>query len=382
MISASRLRRIRRCAASGALPQVDTSSEAATTGTAVHRFLEDCSKRGRELALADVPDEAADVCAAIDLDALPVHLAHEVAYAYDVTTGAVRRTRRGYPDLGATEIGVTVDVEGVRDDAVFVADYKTGFRQVAKPGENEQILLGALCSSRYHGKDAAHVEVIYVREGRKPWREVAALDVFDLAAFVSVLRRIWDRYQEARAIVAAGRVPNVSEGEHCRYCPALNSCPAKAQLLRRMVDGELSTEIELTKGRPTARHYFIWQQMKQITDRVGAIIHAAAADEPIDLGDGRMFGKVERQGSEVIDGDKAYQAARDLHGQEYADAAVERKATKAGLRKALKPYTSNVAKSERELLAEIRRRDGITRRAPSSKFEEFPARLRDDNEAA
>ena len=383
MISASRLRRIRRCPASGALPQVQTESEASNRGRVIHRFIELASKHGRDYALSEMDADTRDVCEAIDLDALPTHLAHEVAYAFDVMTGKVRRTERGYPDIDDMEIGVTIDVEGVGDGRVYVADYKSGFRSVAKPAENEQVSLGALCSARYHGMDEATVEVIYVREGRRPWRETATLDIFDLDAFAADLRRIWDRYQDAREVVAAGQTPDVTEGEHCRYCPAADYCPAKHALLRRMVNGDAGIEVEHTfHGRVTGEHYRMWQAMKQLTDRVGSIIHAAAAEEPIDLGDGKLYAKVDKPGSEVIDGDTAYEVAREEYGQDYADDAVERKASKAGLRRALKGRAGNMAEAERELLAKIKDRGGVSRRPPSSRFEEIPAKLPKADDAA
>jgi hypothetical protein len=109
-ISGSTLERVLACPPSAALPQLRTQpGEAAAAGSAVHWFLEQCSKWGRERALVKMAAHKTyapylEFCELIDLDELPLTLAAELAFCFDTETGIVRQPKADYSDVTDTEI--------------------------------------------------------------------------------------------------------------------------------------------------------------------------------------------------------------------------------------------------------------------------------------
>lgn len=384
-ITASALPRLSHCVAGAVLPQVREETARSSRGTELHRFMERASEVGRATALDEVSDELRPLCEALPLESLPVDpsaYAAEVALALDLETGEARELGRGlnraYQQAGLrpTEAPGTADVVAlVEPDAVYVGDWKFGYQQRSTDPAERNLQLGflALAMATLHGRYAAVVELIHIRDDGTPWRDRAELDTFGLALIREQVREIASKVEQARAVVEAGRVPDTSRGPWCRYCPAFASCPAQAQLVRQVTSSpEDVTEDLLAMLTPerAAAAYERLRQVREVLKRVDSALYAYALEHPIPLGDGVVLGPVETS-REDVDGEVARRVLVEQYGPAVADLAVEWTATKKSLERGVRQVHKEFAatcegpvtlKSVREeVLGEIRKAGGITR---------------------
>src|SRR5690606_19690363 len=244
-ITMSRLPIVARCPASWALPHAEEAepSEPSKRGSAIHAFLADVSKHGRDAALDRGPEEYRPACELIDTDRLPTHLAHEVAFRLNLRTGAARELGRNIDrnyELDRSDwdeycIDGTADLVGIddEDDAVVVYDYKTGWSAQDDAADHWQVKALALAAAWAYGKSNARIGIIRVWETGKVSYSVAELDAFDLDVVAADLHRVLDARARALEDLRAGRTPSVTTGRHCRYCPAFYACPAQVALVRQ-----------------------------------------------------------------------------------------------------------------------------------------------------
>lgn len=375
MITASALERVLACPGSLALPHVSSTSPAADRGTAGHAFLAAAGKLGREAALEAVPEEHRPLCEAIDLDRLPVNLLTEATYAWSPATGAARflgvDLGRDYSGVQPGEMAGTADVVGVDPEGrrALVADYKLGFTDVTPAARNPQLTFLALCVSLVYGLDEVHVEIIRIRPDGTPWRDRAALDVLELAAFAARLRLLPDRVELAKTMVASGWPPSVAEGPHCRWCPAFAACPAKGRLAVQVAEGRLLDGPEALLPLTPERAGLAWDRLKAARQLLAHVERAVMAtlEEAggvLPLPGGRQLVKRQAPGNEALVGAVAFQVLAELHGVDVAAKAVEMKATKSGIRDALRPIATKhgeLGRAEKAVLEEVRKRDGATR---------------------
>lgn len=369
--TASYLPRVVACPASFVLPQErEEKGRPAAQGTAIHAYLAAVGTKGREAALADVPEEFRDVCDAIPLERLPLNLAAEVTLAIDLETGAARELgrdlNRDYSAALPTEIVGTVDALGMNDDEVLIIDWKSGRGHVDPAARNWQLLALAVAAARVYGKSRARVGIGFVPEGSKPWFDWADLDALDLDAALYQLRKMARRIEKARADLAAGRTPETTPNVHCRYCPAWKSCPSQTALLRQVVaaPAEIEREVMTLLTPETARAaYERIKLVSAVVKRVEQAVYAWAATSPIDLGDGNVLGMTTTQ-KESVDGDKALPVLRAKFGDAVAEAACERSTSKAAINRALKKVErskgTSFAEVERDALAALREAGAIS----------------------
>ena len=378
LITGSALERVAACPGSVALPHVRTAgSEHASRGTAIHLYLQRALEVGRPAALDEVEDESLRLAlSSIDIASLPAadqgQWLAEVALAYNPLTDTARELGRqaGHRDYGALgrqddEIPITLDVVGVTADSVVVLDYKTGHKSVAAAASNWQLGLGALAAARAYGRENALVGIIYVREERH-YYDVASIDFMGLEEWAEKVRLAQSAALRAWAAAQSGTVPDVREGEHCRYCPAFVACPAKTRLLSAL--GSDPGSLVATTPSPitpevAAVAYRRLQNVEQAVKQVREQLYAYATVSPIDLGDGMVFGPVE-SAREQLDGAVARQALLDAFGQLAADRASEWEVTKSSIKKAAQSIAmerggAKVAPIERELLEAVRAAGGV-----------------------
>ncbi len=374
MITASALERVMACPASETMPHVNRPSEWSDAGDARHTFLEHVGKVGLTEALKIVPVEHREMCELIDTDELPVNLTSEVSFAYNCKVGKARELGRGigrdYSNVTSVEIAGTIDVVGIGPESVYIGDFKGHTTVEAK--NNPQLLFAALCATQVYNRDSAITEIINVRPGGN-FRNQVTVDLFDLEGFAAKLRKTY----ETVSVLKAGAVSDVREGSWCRYCPAFDSCPAKTKLLREMITGRTGDLLPLNEGNATEA-YKKYRAMVAMVAMVKSSLYAYASERPISVGDGMVFGSREKDGNEILDGDITYEAIREQLGQEAADVAVSRKATKKGIDKAIalaKPAGTKKAAVESILMA-VRTRDGITRKR-STVVDEHKAELKE-----
>lgn len=380
MTTGSGLGRTIACPPSECLPQINRTTIYAEQGTWRHWYLEHVGKIGADAALDGVPDEHKEMCEQIDLEGLPVNLASEVAFGYNWRTGEARELGRGlhrnYSMCGPDEIPGTLDAIGVNENSVYVGDYK-GWALV-RARDNAQLLFGALCGTKVFDRDSAEVEIINIRGGNT-WRSKCVVDVFDLGAFAELAASTMRTVEDIRDGLLE---PVYNEGAHCQYCPGFDSCPAKTKMLLAMAGGE---SIPTLNNETARRAYRTARAMQKLTTVALSRLYAYAEGNPIDLGEGVIFGPHETRGNETIDGDIAYELIRKRLGQKYADTAVTRKATKTNLNSAVRlakkdSAISGTQKREVESILTELRASGAATRKPSTVTEEHrpkPAELKD-----
>lgn len=374
LFTGSSAERAEDCVASAVLPvvTVEDDTEARARGNALHLFLQVASKEGREAALSVVEERWRPACEALDLELLPVGLAHEVAFALDLRTGHARELGRGlerdYSSVDVErEIPLTVDVLGVDAVArrVFVADYKSG-RSVTPARSNLQLILGALAASDVYQADEAVVEVIYLREGAPPWPDRATLDAFDLAEGLERVRAVAERVRAAREAYARGVYPDVVVGvKQCRYCPAADNCSGQAGIARALVAGGAGNEWLSSSFTPEVAAH-VWEKLnewepvyRRLREIVGAMV---VRGTEIRLSNGSVLRHVVTE-REAVNGDIAYPLLRAHYGQNVADEACEMKASKASIQRALAQVAKDngvpVSKEVERFLRELREAKGI-----------------------
>jgi hypothetical protein len=355
-ISGSKAHRVWKCSASAVLPQIDTTEKSPMLGhgKVIHRFLERAKSVGRDVALSEIVDEKVRaLCAVLDLDALPAHVATEVTFAWDWMTRTGRELGRnldrryvepgflesiGVAPLSRTEHAVTVDVLGGQTIAGvkrgLVGDYKTGRTRYPAPDKFGQTLLGALAAAKTHGFEEMFVDLIYIDSDGEHWRARRPLDEWDLESFSDEWAASMARVDEYEAIVNAGGTPNVIEGPHCAHCPAWKNCPAKLALASR-----LPVAIEEAADRTIApmtveRAGAAWLALEKFEGMIDAMkeeIRGLAAREPIDLPDGRRIG-VYHDEKRKVNARAAIPILREKFGAEAVERVVKPAITLEALR--------------------------------------------------
>ena len=339
MITSSKLELAIKCPGAFGLPWTDVPTEAAAAGTARHAEQEAAIARG------DIPAELAE--------AWPGYMWRaEVAFAYDVSTGEGRELGQwigrayahpgglealGITPLGPFEVAGAADVVGRGPLGELVVVDKKSFDDVTRAESNPQVRFLALAAARAYDVDRCDVALTH---------EVRALDRAEMEAL-----DLDETALEVRAaVIATARARDIAReegvdalrlevGRQCRWCPAFDACPRQRELVQLVKTDAISNRVEMTipfrDDNEAADIYDLWKRLGVLHKRIGAALHARANERPIPLSNGKMFGPYRVDGNDRLDGDIAYEVMRALHGQSAADAAVERKATKTGIKTTL-----------------------------------------------
>lgn len=321
-LTASGLSRVLNCAGSVRLPRAENVSQWADAGHDEH---------------AEIADQhAAGTLPAWIAKLVPAGARSEVALAFDVATRQGRvigeNIGRAYGDVAPFEVVGSADMVGIEDDAVVVLDWKTGYLDVEPAATNPQMAFYALAACRAFGKDRAIVRIVYTKSNRV---DAAELDALDLAAFA-------DRLESLFRSVAADRQTgpiNTREGSWCRYCPSKSVCPSKVGLLAQVASGGLAvTGGELTPAL-AASAYEQLVRIEQIVKEARARLLTFVEEQgPIDLGNGRAFGRYRKLGNRKIDARGAEPVIRAVLGPEAVDVAIERSTSQAAIERACKQF--------------------------------------------
>lgn len=357
--SPSEAERVAACIGSAVLRRVDHRSAGAAVGRARHRFFQRSIEAGREVALAEVDDLVErELFAATNLEGLDLgSFAAERAFAWNWRTDTARELPAGDGPVIVEEgeIGGRLDVVAlVGDDGVFVADWKPEFLFTPPAARFEQLRLGALMAARAYGRDRAVVEVIRPRKDEPPWRDRGELDIWDLAQIAEDMRARAERVLEARAAYANGVEPRLVTGAHCRYCKSIEFCPAQTTLLRRLAGDDQALEdkfFDALSPETASRAWHRLQAAKQLLERLEGALETYAVHNPIDLGDGRVYG-LKRQNNLSLNGAAVWQLVNELFGTDKAWDAVEIKATQTKMKVELGKIVAAAGKDEK-LAAEL-----------------------------
>ena len=346
--SASAWPRIVACPTSVVLPQSDpdVASAAAARGTAIHAFLEDVANGTPvEEAIAATAPEHRGTVEQIQIGDLGLDsIAAEVTFAM-LPDGRAREIGRGlnrdYSAAGPDSIVGTADVVGMIGEAVYVADYKTGRARQVPAGDHWQLRILAAMAADAYSTDEAIVEIIQIGQAGEIFRDRATLDAFDLAAIRKTVRETCATIDEVRTRRRLDRTLDwneieVREGDHCRFCPAMASCPAKTRLLRVMAQENGATAVgsRLTEENCTDA-LDVYLRMKSVLDAAGRALHAFAREHPIPCGDGKVYGPVETT-REKVDGAVAHDVLAADFGPEVAVSACSMSTSKTAITDALR----------------------------------------------
>jgi hypothetical protein len=351
VITMSALPRLINCPSSEVLPRAETMSQWADAGNDEHEELAD---------LASLPPELAKL--------VPAGARSEVKIAYDVATRTARIIGDGggrdYGAVAPFEIPGSIDVLGVDGDSVVIIDWKTGFNEVDPAASNWQLWGYALAACRALGKHSAIVRIVYTRTGIIDSHEIDALE---LAEFADKLAALHVRVAALQTARSSGELLSTREGSWCKHCPSKHVCPSKNALLVQLGSKGLATvgDAEMTPERALAAHVEIERIDQLLKDAKGRRLAYIDANGPIDLGNGKFYGRYVRRGDERLDGAVAARAIAEIVGEsakEFAEVALERKTSKAALTRAAKAI-GQPPKLATAVVKRIRELDG-SKRAP------------------
>lgn len=373
--SFSGLERFVLCPASSALAQAGSDSKPARRGTFLHKFGELVRMKGRNAALDWARENAEDSDWVIVADSIPLELFEqelevEVAFAMSATDSQAMllgyRLERNY-QCPEGWIPGTADLVGVSGDVVYIGDWKFGNSWIAPVASSFQLRAAALCAMRVFGKSKAVIENIICREGRAPFRDRAEVDLFELeATFEPLIHRAWSQYQTAKLLRKNNTTVDVVQGDHCRYCNARFTCPAKTALAVRVGQGkELSTyQSTLPLSRKDAADAYIKAKamIAWLTENVLGVCHAMASEEPLELADGRVLGEVSKPGNERLDGAVVRREVLKAAGTKAAELAITTSATKSSVKRALKEVgTPGYTRVAEDIFEAVRKAGGASR---------------------
>lgn len=353
--SGSEMGRLMVCTAAGVLDRVGNISPQSDTGSGMHAFFRDVQEHGRDEALARVAPELLERAELVDVASLlppgAETLPGEVALVYDAETEQVRflgydigRNYSKDAPLGPNEIPMSLDVVTLSPGHAFIGDFKTGRGKVPPARRNWQLKLGALAVCRWKGLDCATTGIIHVPESGQPYTDEAVLDGFDLDSIAADVRLMAKRIRAARE---SKNAPKAVTGEHCRYCPSFQFCPAQTALVRRLAADpkELTTEIlgQLSAGEVSVA-YRRFREIQSVVKAMGESFYAYANQHAIDVGDGWVYGAKQTEAVE-LDAEKTWAILEIQHGRDIARAAMTLETSKAGVGRAMRIVQQEMGKA-------------------------------------
>jgi len=266
------------CITSAFLPVVLSENEHSTSGDVIHDFLHALRRGGRAVALAAAPEASRKALERIDTSQLPQSGDAEVTLAWDWVTRKGRvlgmSLGRNYSAARPTEFVCTADVFEI-DGVAKVGDYKSGFMFVE--ADTWQMKLGCVAGAAIGGVDVAESTIYRIR-GDETSRFTERFDGLDLDMFADELADLARR-------LAVGKVGAVVEGEHCRYCPGIRSCPAKREAVSMVAGLEKYRDAEVVPVAELGRAYLWLQSVKKMVPLIETSLKQLAQHAAIPVGE-------------------------------------------------------------------------------------------------
>lgn len=366
-VTASQLYRLEKCQASMVLPQISSTSEYAERGTQIHKYLEYFveSLGNTKTAKPKLPKDIEEFCAKIDTQEIRALLDKaefiklESGYGLSVDDCVAdypfysRRTGRVYFDAEGVGIGKldcvfgTVDLKFDKNDILHVYDFKTGVTDYGRPSESLQLLFGALTEDTTNG---AQIGFIYIKQDGSVVIDeefVSAEKLQEASLRIGAISEACDKAYKTKYAVPV-------EGEHCKYCPSFNFCPAKQQLAAHLESGVLSPSLP-TLSVATAPA--ILEKLEMAEGLLAAIrkqVDAFAEQHPFTATDGALYGpKTNRR--ESINGDAAQDIIARMFGASVAAECTETTITKTRLGEKLGEYAAAHGLKKKEVVSSAMR---------------------------
>ncbi len=321
--SAGKLELAETCPGSAAYPQIGTIGLPAALGSAKHKFLQHAALNGQFTALDDLDDDATIkewaelvkvdqmISRIVPWDWQVDELKTEVKFLMEWRTGKSWLVDNW--DDRKDHIAGVIDLMAlplVEDDGPPVAsDYKTGRQQpmyLSGPGENLQVRTYGKAATDCVDAEEVIVKIVHLDEDGRDRIWKAPMMTVELHGFPAQLRAIMDRVIKARHSVENGELPALVVGEHCTFCPAIDSCPAtnakavavleqKDPIIKRLLKGEKLTNDEIVKT------FHSLKVLSKIVDESGkALTRLLDKRGAIPTGDGKEVYIQERSQSRLV----------------------------------------------------------------------------------
>jgi hypothetical protein len=244
--SISSTKRVAACQGSEVLQiRVNETGESAERGNTIHGFICDVADRGVAVkdALKKVHTDHHRVCKKLDVQAvvgdLTTNRRAEVAYALDLESEMVRELGqylgRAYPTTSPLEAKGTLDWTGQKADGLWkVKDVKTGL-YVGPPGDDWQLRFFSACIMYTYVVSRVEGEICYVKDDGSVECDSHVFTAKEMLSVVPDLTMIRRSLIDAHAAFAANGRVEVSPGDHCRYCPSFDVCPAQHSLASSLI---------------------------------------------------------------------------------------------------------------------------------------------------
>lgn len=344
--SASATERTLACSAWVALPRSERGDdEDRDRGTSGHRYVAAVLHGTPEAtALAAVDKDLRAACSGLRWaellgDAQHGTLESEAAFAIDVRARTARRlghnvgrdyegaAKRAGRKLGAFEIPGAIDFCFRRRGGVrAVRDMKWGFQDVTPAAENGQLKFFAAALYLLEGETEIEGSIAKVKpDGRVQYVRgaIATYSPFELDAFLDELEASVAAGKAARALVRKRRLPEVTTGAHCRYCPAADACPGRMRIVRSMLP-ELQTigeRVEAMTAPERARAWVMFKhQIAPLVEQVEKALKESVARDTAEsgglpLGNGKMVRASSYERTDIV-ASAALALARELGASE------------------------------------------------------------------
>lgn len=314
-LTASRLELAATCPGSFAHEHTHTTNSAAERGTAVHDYIAKLLEN--EWTPLPVDEETAALCR--ELNEQELYLLPETAEA-GLLDG---NHHRDYSRAPEGSIPGTADALAVEEDRVVVTDWKTGGHEPSRPADNYQLRFLGLAAARAYGLEEAVVQIGKI--GEDGWLELhsTALDAEDLHQIESELKKTDRQLRSSRE-----GEPVYRTGGHCRFCPAIASCPAVAGAAQSILDGPPEELTPATAADLWSKLQAVEAAAKRTHESLMEYVYA----RPIPTGEGKQLKVVETR-RETIDSSVAFSVLRGYLPDEALAEAVS--VTKSSLSGAL-----------------------------------------------
>jgi hypothetical protein len=292
----SSLERALHCAGSTVLPSAGRTTDESARGTDRHARL---AKGEGERIVRSLP---------LPFGEFSVH-AIEQAFEDDYLTG--------HPDL----VGETTD-------AIVVVDFK-GPGDVTAAKDNAQLKGYALLAQPHLMHATAWGVIIHVDDGLNVlgW-DAAFYTEADLDAFQGSVIGL----QTAREDATGERPLTLHMGEWCRRCDSFAYCPAQTNLVKDLAT--IPREGGPLTPQTAASAWAKLKAYKTLLETIDEALRDYAAENPVDLGKGKVLGPVEVPREEVLP-DLAFEVLAEAYGREKVEGLAELKLTKGAIEKRL-----------------------------------------------
>lgn len=384
-LSASQLQRADVCPASMVMPWVksNTPNVAAERGNIIHKFLEDSINIGRDKALEAVQDsEYLHTCENINLNSILEDtnlIQTEIGYKYNILTDVCIKIEN-YRAVNPNEItytskqGTTLspEITGITDLVLTnpsgdytILDYKTGWIPVSVLN-NIQLSFFAVCIKKLYNPKNITIGIVTVAEDGNLYVEKQKLNEEYLEKMLVRLKNIYANVVSTKIDVENNIKPSVVTGEHCKYCPAMQSCPAYNSLALAMSDAANMDTLFNINSLTIDQIGVVWERVKQaqkVIEDVQKSIRERATREQIPLPNGKML-RIQQVPKESIRVTVAEPILIEELGEELAGQVIEKTITKTKLQNTLKD------KSKFDALVDKLRMKGAVDDSPYKKLSE------------